>query len=74
MMMMLMKNFSGLVWFYINHCRLFYTKSCLYIHTHTHTYIYIYIYMICFGWVLRPINYCRLFNAKSGLYIYIIYI
>ena len=51
----------GLVWWHINHCRLFKAKSSFY------------IYMIWFGWVLWHINHCRLFNAKSFLYIYIKY-
>ena len=54
----------GLVWWHINHCRLFNAKSGL----------YIYIRHIWFGWVLWHINHYRLFNARSGLYIYIRYI
>ena len=56
----------GLVWWHINHCRLFNAKSGLY--------IYIWIYRIWFGLVWWLINHCRLFNAKSSLYIYIKYI
>ena len=54
----------GLVWWHINHHRLFNAKSSL----------YIYIKYIGFGLVLWHINHCRLFNAKSFLYIYIKYI
>ena len=56
----------GWVLWHINHCRLFNTKSSL----------YIYIKYIWFGlvWVLWHINHCRLFNTKSSLYIYIRYI
>ena len=59
----LMIWFGWVLW-QINHCRLFNTKS----------FLYIYIKYIGFGWVLWHINHCRLFNVKSSLYIYIKYI
>ena len=64
-------NIYDLVWFdlvlwHINHWRLFYAKSSL----------YIYIKYIWFGWVgfYGISTHCRLFKAKSSLYIYIKYI
>ena len=48
---------------WINHYRLFNTKSS--------SYIYHKIYRIWLGLVLWHINHCRLFNAKSSLYIYV---
>ena len=54
----------GWVLWHINHCRLFNTKSSL----------YIYIRYIWFSLVWWHINHCRLFNSKSSLYIYIRYI
>ena len=53
----------GWVWWYISHCRLFNTKSSL----------YIYIKYIWFALVLWHINHCGLYNSKSYLYIYQIY-
>ena len=52
-------NIYDLVWFslvlmYINHCKLFNSKS----------FLYTYIKYIWFGWVLWHINHCMLFNAK----------
>ena len=60
------KHLFGLVLWHINHCRLFYARSSLY--------IYIKYIGFWFGWVLWHINHCRLFNARSSLYIYIKYI
>ena len=61
-------NIYDLVWLglmvYINHCRLFNSKSS----------IYIYIKYVGFGLVWCHITHCRLFNSKSSLYIYIKYI
>ena len=52
----------GWVLWHINLCRLFNTKSPLFIYVK---------YMIWFGWVLWYINHGKLFNAKYSLYIYI---
>ena len=62
-----------MIWFgwvlcHINHCRLFYAKSSLYI------YIYIYIRKDLVWLGFREIIHRWLFNAKASLYIYVKYI
>ena len=60
-----MRIWFGLVFWHINHCRLFNAKSslCIYIK-------YIWFGLVWFGLVSWHINNYRLFNTKSSCYIY----